>query len=49
MNVTLTYYCDDIMKNPLFYSSTPKHTECLHKKRQMLEQIESKLDTGLDR
>lgn len=29
--------------------STPKHTECLNKKRQMLEQIESKLDTGLDR
>lgn len=29
--------------------STPKQAECLHKKRQMLEQIESKLDTGLDR
>lgn len=29
--------------------STPKHAECMHKKKQMLEQIESKLDTGLDR
>lgn len=31
------------------HRSTSKYTECLTKKRYMLEQIESKLDTGLDR
>ncbi|CAB3383453.1 Hypothetical predicted protein [Cloeon dipterum] len=30
-------------------SSTPKHSECLQKKKQLLEQIETKLDNGLDR
>lgn len=40
---------------PFFFSlhtnirSTSKYTECLTKRRHMLEQIESKLDTGLDR
>lgn len=31
------------------YRSTAKYSECLTKKRYMLESIESKLDTGLDR
>jgi hypothetical protein len=29
--------------------STPKHGDCLQKKKYLLEQIEFKLDTGLDR
>jgi hypothetical protein len=31
------------------FSSTSKHSECLQKKKLMLEQIETKLDIGLDR
>ncbi|XP_063222638.1 exocyst complex component 5 [Bacillus rossius redtenbacheri] len=30
-------------------ASTPKHGDCLQKKKYLLEQIEFKLDTGLDR
>uniref|UniRef100_A0A8C1WXR3 Exocyst complex component 5 n=1 Tax=Cyprinus carpio TaxID=7962 RepID=A0A8C1WXR3_CYPCA len=30
-------------------SSSPKLTECLHKKKEVIEQMEVKLDTGIDR
>ncbi|XP_064622369.1 exocyst complex component 5-like [Lineus longissimus] len=30
-------------------SSSPKHSECLQKKRDLMEQMENKMDTGLDR
>lgn len=33
----------------LFSRSTPKHADCLMKKKLLLDQIELKLDTGLDR
>lgn len=29
--------------------STPKHGECLQRKKNILEQMEAKLDTGIDR
>jgi len=29
--------------------STPKHGECLQRKKMILEQLENKLDTGMDR
>lgn len=32
-----------------YFSPTPKYDECLAKKKQILEQIETKLDVGLDR
>lgn len=31
------------------FSSSPKLTECLHKKKEVIEQMEVKLDTGIDR
>lgn len=41
------------LKNLIFHfrlsRSTPKYSECVTKKRYTLDQIESKLDTGLDR
>lgn len=35
----------------LFYScrSSPRHSECLQKKRDLRDQLESKIDSGLDR
>lgn len=30
-------------------SSSPKLAECLHKKKETIEQMEVKLDTGIDR
>lgn len=30
-------------------SSSPKLAECLHKKKEVIEQMEVKLDTGIDR
>ncbi|XP_070578409.1 exocyst complex component 5-like [Ptychodera flava] len=30
-------------------NTSPKHTECVQKKREIMEQIEAKIDTGLDR
>ncbi|XP_058791002.1 exocyst complex component 5 [Phymastichus coffea] len=39
-------FCGDLL--PLIISS-PKHADCLAKKKFALEQIESKIDTGLDR
>uniref|UniRef100_A0ABM0MH06 Exocyst complex component 5-like n=1 Tax=Saccoglossus kowalevskii TaxID=10224 RepID=A0ABM0MH06_SACKO len=30
-------------------STSPKHSECVHKKREIMEQMEAKIDTGLDR
>lgn len=29
--------------------STPKHADCLHRKKQELAKLEHKVDTGLDR
>ncbi|XP_033227163.1 exocyst complex component 5 isoform X2 [Belonocnema kinseyi] len=39
-------FCDSLV--PLVVS-TPKHVECMSKKKKILEQIEMKLDLGLDR
>ncbi len=39
------YIC--LNSNPC--SSSPKLTECLHKKKEVIEQMEVKLDTGIDR
>lgn len=35
-----TFYC---------FRSSPKHSHCLQKRRELREQLESKIDTGLDR
>ena len=31
------------------YRSSPRHSECLQKKRDLRDQMESKIDSGLDR
>lgn len=43
-------FSDSSLKiNFLCYRSTPKHVDCISKKRYLLESIEIKLDSGLDR
>lgn len=37
------------MYNLLLCRSTPKYGDCLLKKRELRENLESKIDTGLDR
>lgn len=39
------------MLRTLFFGnrSTPQHGECLQRKKYILEQLENKLDTGVDR
>ena len=36
-------------QNILFFSSTPKHGDCIQKKKQLGVSLEQKLDLGLDR
>lgn len=33
----------------LYFSTTPKYSQCISFKKKKLEQIESKIDFGLDR
>lgn len=42
------YYCV-IIFILLFLSSTPKHGDCLQKKKQLGANLEQKLDNGIDR
>ena len=34
---------------PVLYSASPKHSECVSRKRDIMEAMENKLDMGLDR
>jgi len=41
-----------LLSSPFFfllYRSTPLHSDCLQRKKSVLEQLESKLETGIDR
>ena len=33
----------------MYWRSSPKHSRCLQQRRELREQLETKIDTGLDR
>lgn len=43
-------FCSYVFEYIVFIiRSTPKHGECLQRKKAILDQLESKLETGIDR